>query len=71
MRRGGQAPPAHFRRHLVLHVADAETADGLVQWPQTRDMIAARLGPTALAVEEEQAEELRRRLKAAGLTLAE
>ena len=42
-----------------------------MQWPETRDLIAARLGPTALAVAEEKAEELRRRLKAVGLTLAE
>ena len=51
---GGEAPPARFQRHLVLHVADEETADGLMQWPQTRELIAARLGPTALVVEEEQ-----------------
>ena len=68
---GGEAPPARFQRHLVLHVAAAETADGLMQWPQTRELIAARLGPTALAVEEERAEELRRRLKTVGVTLAE
>ena len=68
---GGQTPPAHFQRHLVLHVANEETADGLMQWPETRELIAARLGPTALAVAEEQAEELRRRLKALGLSLTE
>jgi hypothetical protein len=67
----GEASSAQFRRHLVLHVANEETADGLMQWPPTRALIAARLGPTALAVEEEQAEELRRRLKTAGLGLAE
>ncbi len=64
-----QAPPARFQRHLLLHVADEETADGLMQWPPTRELIAARLGPTALAVAEEQAEELRMRMKAAGLGL--
>ncbi len=68
---GGEAPAARFQRHLVLHVANEETADGLMQWPPTRALIAARLGPTALAVEEEQADELRRRLKAAGVALAE
>ena len=68
---GGEAPAVRFQRHLVLHVAAAETADGLMQWPPTRALIAARLGPTALAVEEEQADELRRRLKAAGVALAE
>ena len=68
---GGQTPAAHFQRHLVLHVANEEMADGLMQWPETRELIAARLGPTALAVEEEQVEELRRRLKMVGLGLAE
>ncbi|HVS36015.1 MAG TPA: helicase-associated domain-containing protein [Gemmataceae bacterium] len=68
---GGETPPARFQRHLVLHVADEETADGLMQWPQTRELIAARLGPTALAVEEEQAAELRRRLKEAGVEAVE
>jgi hypothetical protein len=67
----GQTPPARFQRHLVLHVATAELADGLVQWPQTRDLIAARLGPTALAVEEDQAATLRERLEAAGVAVTE
>ncbi len=66
---GGQSASPRFQRHLVLHVADEETADGLMQWPPTRALIAARLGPTALAVEEEQAEALWRQLKAAGLVV--
>ena len=45
----------------------AELADGLMQWPQTRGLIASRLGPTALAVSEEQAPALRERLREAGL----
>jgi hypothetical protein len=68
---GDQMPPSHFARHLVLHVPNEETADGLMQWPETRELIAVRLGPTALAVTEENAEELRRRLKAVGLALLE
>ena len=68
---GDQMPPSHFQKHLVLHVPNAETADGLMQWPETRELIAARLGPAALAVTEENAEELRRRLKAVGLGLLE
>ena len=68
---GDQMAPSHFARHLVLHVPNEETADGLMQWPETRGLIAARLGPTALAVTEENAEELRRRLKAVGLALLE
>ena len=68
---GDQTPPSRFEKHLVLHVPNEETADGLMQWPETRDLIADRLGPTALVVTEENAEELRRRLKAVGLGLTE
>ena len=68
---GAETPTCQFRRHLVLHVPNGETADGLMQWPETRDLIATRLGPTALAVEDEKAEELRRRLKEVGLSLSD
>jgi hypothetical protein len=64
-----QAPAPRLRRHLVLHVASPELADGLVQWPQTRALIADRLGPTALVVAEEHLEGLRRRLAEAGVVL--
>ena len=67
---GDQTPPSRFETHLVLHVANEETADGLMQWPDTRNLIADRLGPTALVVTEGNAEELRRCLKAVGLDLA-
>lgn len=59
------------RRCLVLHVAEPEIADGLVQWPETRGLIAARLGPTALAVEEGQLPRLRETLAALGITLTD
>jgi hypothetical protein len=67
---GTQIPAPRLRRHLVLHVASAELADGLMQWPQTRALIAERLGPTALVVEEERLETLRQRLHEAGIALA-
>jgi hypothetical protein len=67
----GQAEVPQLRRHLVLHVAAEELADGLMQWPQTRELIAERLGPTALVVTEENVAALRERLNAAGITLAE
>ncbi len=67
----GQGEAPQLRRHLVLHVADEDLADGLVQWPQTRELIEERLGPTALVVAEDNAEKLRERLSAAGITLAE
>jgi hypothetical protein len=68
---GAQMPAPRLRRHLVLHVAAAEVADGLLQWPPTRALIADRLGPTALVVEEENLEALRQRLGEAGITLTD
>jgi hypothetical protein len=68
---GARSPAPRLRRHLVLHVASAELADGLLQWPQTRALIADRLGPTALVVEEDLLDELRRRLVEAGIVLGE
>src|SRR5262249_7102894 len=66
---GGQAPAPVFRRHLVLHVASPEIADGLTQWPETRGLIESRLGPTAVAVAEENVGPLREKLHAAGIAL--
>jgi hypothetical protein len=67
---GWRMTAPELRRELVLHVPDREVADGLMQWPETRMLIAARLGPTALAIAEENAEELRQRLAALGVNLA-
>ena len=50
--------PMEMRQSIVLHVPDAETADGLMQWPSTQHLIAARLGPMALAVLEANVEPL-------------
>jgi hypothetical protein len=66
----GQAEAPRLRRHLVLHVATEELADGLEQWPQTRELISERLGPTALVVAEENAATLRERLNAAGIPMS-
>jgi hypothetical protein len=66
---GAQAPAPQVKRHLVLHVATQELADGLVQWPETRALIDERLGPTALAVAEGDAARLRELLGRLGMTL--
>jgi hypothetical protein len=66
----GQTQAPHLRRHLVLQVADEELADGLMQWPQTRELIEERLGPAALVVAEDNAAALRERLRAAGITIS-
>jgi hypothetical protein len=64
-----QMQALHLQRHLVLHVPAEELADGLEQWPQTRELIAERLGPTALAVAEENVATLRERLREGGIQL--
>jgi hypothetical protein len=68
---GPLAPAAELKRHLVLHVASPEVADGLVQWPETRALIEERLGPTALAVAEENAARLGEQFRLLGMQLPE
>ncbi len=65
---GAQSAPV-LRAALVLHVATPELADGLVQWPATRELIAERLGPTALAIREENVEALKERLDQIDMSL--
>jgi hypothetical protein len=64
-----QAPPPALRSQLVLHVATPELAEGLLQWPGTRALIRERLGPTALAVAEEDVPLLRERLGVLGVNM--
>src|SRR5262249_22634389 len=42
----------HLESCLVIHVPNVDTADGLLQWSESRGLIQARLGPTALVVAE-------------------
>jgi hypothetical protein len=64
-----QLGPAALRPQLVLHVPAPEVAEGLLQWPSTRGLIEERLGPTTLVVTEENAAELRQRLRTLGLAI--
>jgi hypothetical protein len=64
-----ETPPVELRRQIVLHVADAAIADGLQQWPATRTLIQARLGPTALAVAAKDVDTLTLRLTELGIRL--
>jgi hypothetical protein len=68
---GSQVDAPRVQRHLVLHVAIPELADGLLQWPETRSLLEGRLGPTAVIVAEGQLGELRDKLKAVGVQLEE
>jgi hypothetical protein len=64
---GPDTAPVELRRQLVLHVGNEHLADGLQQWPGTRDLIVARLGPAVLVVEEKDVPALTERLKEAGV----
>jgi len=66
---GATGPALEARRHLVLQVESEEAAGGLLQWPGTRGLIADRLGPTALSVDEEQWPALEARLKELGVAV--
>jgi hypothetical protein len=65
-----ETPAPELRREIVLHVASAEIADGLQQWPGTRALIQGRLGPTALAVAESDMAALAERLAELGIRVA-
>ncbi|MBY0231920.1 MAG: helicase-associated domain-containing protein [Gemmataceae bacterium] len=64
-------PAPRLERHLVLRTETPEMADGLEQWPATRALVALRLGPTALAVREEDRAALEEQLAALGVAGAE
>ena len=49
---GPDTAAVELRRLLVLRVGNEHLADGLQQWPGTRPLIRARLGPTTLVVDE-------------------
>jgi hypothetical protein len=65
-----QAPPSHVRRLTVLQVADESLAAGLMQWPETRELIAEQLGPTTLVVVEEVLPALQEKLSLLRMRLA-
>jgi hypothetical protein len=66
---GARVSPPELRMQLILHVATAEVAEGLLQWPGTRALIRGRLGPTALVVAEEDVEALKEKLAGLGIVI--
>ena len=66
---GAQLAPPRLIRHLVLHLATAEIADGLMQWPGTRGLVGERLGPTAVSIEDENLVALKERLAELGMNV--
>ena len=66
---GPDAPAVELRRRLVLQVANEHLADGLAQWPGTRDLIVARLGLTTMVVDERNVPALTERIKELGVKM--
>lgn len=60
--------PVQLSRLVVVEVPTVEVAEGLLQLPQTRELIARRLGATALVVAEMNLANFVARLQAIGLT---
>jgi hypothetical protein len=50
---GAQLPAPEVARLLVVKLPTVEIADGVAQWPATRALVAERIGPLAVVVEEE------------------
>ena len=66
---GPDTAPVELRRQLVLHLGNEHLADGVQQWPGTRDLILARLGPATLVVDEKAVPMLMQRLQEVGVKM--
>jgi hypothetical protein len=66
---GRQLPPPTAVRQLVVRFPTPEITDGVLQWPETRPLIAERLGPVAVVVDEECLDPLRQVMAEVGVTL--
>jgi Helicase conserved C-terminal domain len=64
---GSGGMTGELRQRLVLTLPSEAVTDGVCQWPETADLLEDRLGPTTVAVPDENAEELLRRLAAVGV----
>jgi len=67
---GKQLQPPVASRKLVVQFPTPELADGVMQWPETRALVAERLGPQAVAIEEAAFEPLQKLLAEVGASLA-
>ena len=67
---GPQSEPPRLDRLLAVRFATPELADGAMQWSESRALIAERLGPTVVAVADENLEMLRAVLAGVGIPIA-
>jgi hypothetical protein len=66
---GPQLSPPMSARLTVIRFPTPELTDGVLQWPDTRRLIRERLGPTAVVVELENMELLRKVLSDIGIAM--
>ncbi|MEZ6142697.1 MAG: helicase-associated domain-containing protein [Zavarzinella sp.] len=59
------------RTMMVVSVPDSTTAEGLLQWPETKRWISERLGPTSFAVSREFLQPFQETLATLGITCQE
>jgi len=70
MVRTSRVPPLKATSMVVLNVPRVELLDGLVQHPATGPLLGDRLGPTAVAIAEDQMVPLQIALKELGINLS-
>jgi hypothetical protein len=68
---GPTARPAKVERLVVLRFQSPEITDGVCQWPVTADRVADRLGPTTVAVDEDDLTRLLEELRRVGVAVEE
>lgn len=69
--RAAEEPAPTLEQYWILRLASATLADGLEQWPETRALLAERLGPTCFAVLPEQLPTLHSKLRELGWPVPE
>ena len=57
---GKQLPPPRAERKLVVEFPSPEITDGVMQWPETRQMVSERLGPMVVAIAEDAYEPMQK-----------
>ena len=66
---GPQLPPPTVARLQVVRLPTPELTDGVTQWPETRALVADRLGPTVVVVDEVSLPAFREVLAGIGVVL--
>ena len=64
-----QLQPPTAARKLVVQFPSSEIADGVMQWPETSALVAERLGPLSIAIEEAAFDPLQKLLAEVGTSV--